>query len=344
MTWSDPAKPTATRETAVLVTGGTGFLGSRLVRRLLSDGARVRMLARSPVTAKALADEGAQIVAGDITDRAAVRAAVEGVDVVYHLAGRLLIPGVPATEYHRTHVEGTRLLLACCQNGSTPRRFVHCSTTGVLGATGDHPADENAPIRPTNIYEETKAEAERAIRETWRGGFPAVIARPGLVYGPGDHHLLPLFRAVLRHRFRPIGRHKVWLHPIYIDDMIEALVLCGQCDGAEGECFHLAGREPVPLAEIANAIAIAGGTRLSAGYIPRPAAQAVAVLGDRLPPKLRRSAPLTRSRLDFLTHSRVYDVTKARRLLGFAAATDLPTGTARTMSWYRQQGLLPAAT
>jgi nucleoside-diphosphate-sugar epimerase len=70
----------------------------------------------------------------------------------------------------------------------------------------------------------------------------------------------------------------------------------------------------------------------------------VAVLGDQLPPKLRRSAPLTRSRLDFLTHSRVYDVTKARQLLGFAAATDLPTGTARTMSWYRQQGLLPAAT
>lgn len=343
MSWPDAAVPAATRETAVLVTGGTGFLGCRLVRRLLSDGARVRVLARSPVTARPLADQGAQIVAGDITDRAAVRSAVAGADVVYHLAGRLLIPGVPDAEYRRTHVEGTRLLLACCQNGSTPRRFIHCSTTGVLGVTGDQPADESAPIRPTNIYEATKAEAERAVRETWCSGFPAVIARPGLVYGPGDHHLLPLFQAVLRHRFRPIGRRKVWLHPIYIDDMIDALLRCGQRDGAVGECFHLAGSEPVPLAEIANAIASAGGTRLPPGYIPLPAAQAVAALGDQFPPKLRRSAPLTRSRLDFLTHSRVYDVTKARRLLGFAAATDLPTGAARTMSWYRQQGLLPAA-
>ncbi|MGN6176950.1 MAG: NAD-dependent epimerase/dehydratase family protein [Streptosporangiaceae bacterium] len=337
------AEPAAVAGMAVLVTGGTGFLGSPLVCRLLSDGARVRVLARSPAAAKPLADQGARIVAGDITDRAAVRAAVEGADLVYHLAGRLLEPGVPASEYQRTHVEGTRLLLACCQNGSAPKRFVHCSTTGVLGVTGDRPADENAPIRPTNVYEATKAEAEQAVRETWRAGFPAVIARPGLVYGPGDRHLLPLFRAVLRQLFRPVGRRKVWLHPIYIDDMIEALVRCGQRDGAVGECFHLAGREPAALADIADAIARAAGTRLPPGYIPVPAARAVAALGDRLPSRLRRSAPLTRSRLDFLTRSRVYDVTKARQLLGFAAATDLPTGATRTLSWYRQQGLLPAS-
>jgi nucleoside-diphosphate-sugar epimerase len=331
-------------ELEVLVTGATGFLGSSLVRRLLADGARVRVLARSHEKARPLADQGAKVVAGDITDRDAVRAAADGAEVVYHLAGRLLVPGVPAGEYHRAHVEGTKLLLACCcGGGSRPRRFVHGSTTGVLGVTGDQPADEMAPIRPTNIYEVTKAEAEQAIRDTWRSGFPAVIARPGLVYGPGDLHLLPFFRAVLQRRFRPIGRRKVWLHPIYIDDLIDALVRCGQHDSAVGECFHLAGREPVPLADLANAIARAGGTRLPAGHIPLLAAQAVAVVGDRLPPDLRRSAPLTRSRLDFLTHSRVYDVSKAERLLGFAAATDLPAGTARAMTWYRQRGFLPAS-
>ncbi|HUY48243.1 MAG TPA: SDR family NAD(P)-dependent oxidoreductase [Streptosporangiaceae bacterium] len=327
----------------MLVTGATGFLGSSLARRLLSHGARVRVLARSQEKAKPLADRGAQVVAGDITDRDAVRAAVDGAEVVYHLAGRLFVPGVPAGEYQRTHVEGTKLLLACCGNGSRPRRFVHCSTTGVLGVTGDQPADEMAPIRPTNIYEATKAEAEQAVRDMWRSGFPAVIARPGLVYGPGDLHLLPFFRAVLQRRFRPIGRREVWLHPIYIDDITDALVQCGKHDSALGECFHLAGRAPVPLADLASAIARAGGTRLPTGHIPLLAAQAVAVVGDRLPPDLRRSAPLTRSRLDFLTHSRMYDVTKAQRLLGFAAATDLPAGAARTMAWYRQRGFLPAS-
>jgi nucleoside-diphosphate-sugar epimerase len=324
----------------VVVTGATGFLGTSLVRRLLSRGTRVRVLARSPAKAKPLQDRGAEVVLGDITDRTAVAAAADGATVVYHLAGRLFAPGIPATEYYRTHVGGTELLLACCQEESTLRRFVHCSTTGVLGVTGDQPADETAPCRPTNAYEATKAEAELAVRERARDGFPAVIARPGLVYGPGDLHLLPFFRAVLRRQFRPIGRRTVWLHPIYIDDMVEALVRCGERIGAVGECFHLAGREPVPLAGLADAIARAGGTRMSRGYIPLPAAQALAVVGDRLPPNLRRSAPLTRGRLDFLTHSRIYDVTKARRLLGFAAATDLPAGAVHSVAWYREQGYL----
>jgi nucleoside-diphosphate-sugar epimerase len=324
----------------VLVTGATGFLGTSLVRRLLSEGRRVRLLARSPAKAKPLQDGGAEVVVGDITDSAAVAAAAAGATVVYHLAGRLFAPGVPASEYYGTHVEGTELLLARCEQESALERFVHCSTTGVLGATGERPADETAPCRPTNAYEATKAEAELAVRERSQAGFPAVIARPGLVYGPGDLHLLPFFRAVLRRHFRPIGRRSVWLHPIYIDDMVEALVRCGERAEAVGECFHLAGREPVPLAGLADAIARAGGTRMGRGYIPLPAAQAMAVVGDRLPPKARRSAPLTRGRLDFLTHSRVYDVTKARRLLGFAAATDLPAGAAYSVAWYRAQGYM----
>jgi nucleoside-diphosphate-sugar epimerase len=335
------AAPERVRDVRVLVTGGTGFLGTRLVHRLLSERVAVRVLVRSPAKAKPLIDDGAEVVVGEITDEQAVAASLEDVSVVYHLAGRLLIPGIQPDEYRRTHVEGTRLLLSHCLRQSGLERFVHCSTTGVLGATGDRPADESAPVRPTNIYEATKAEAETAVRSAWPDGFPAVIVRPGLVYGPGDLHLLGFFRAVLRRRFRPIGSRPVRLHPIYIDDMIEALVACSRCPGAVGECFHIAGRESVPLAALAEAIARAGGTSLPSGRIPLPAARTAAFVGDRLPPKLRRSAPLTRTRLDFLIHSRVYDVEKARRVLDFAATTDLQTGIATTLAWYRRQGLLP---
>jgi nucleoside-diphosphate-sugar epimerase len=326
----------------VLVTGASGFLGNALVGRLRTDGVAVRAMVRSSAKGEALAAHGAEVVVGEINDEAALRAAVEGASVVYHLAGRLLAPGVSPTDYRSTHVDGTRLLLKCCSEESNVERLVHCSTTGVLGVTGERPADENAPFHPTNVYEATKAEAELAVRERWRDGVPAVIARPGLVYGPGDLHLLPFFRSVLHRRFRPIGRKPVWLHPIYIDDLVDGLVDCGARDAALGECFHLAGREPVPLAGLAEAIARAGGTRVPSGHIPLPAAQAVAAIGDKLPRAVRSSAPLTRSRLEFLTHSRVYDVSKAERVLGFAAPTDLETGTALSMSWYREQGHLPS--
>lgn len=327
----------------VLVTGATGFLGTRLVRRLLWAGVRVRVLVRSAAVAQSLAERGVAVVLGEITDRGKLRDAVDGATVIYHLAGRLLIPGVPAAEYHRTHVEGTKVLLSVCEAEPGVGRFVHVSTTGVVGVTGNRPADESAPVRPTNVYESTKAEAELLIREAWLDGFPAVIARPGLVYGPGDLHLLPFFRSVLRRQFRPIGSQPVWLHPIYIDDLTEGLIRCGEGPRAAGECFHLAGRQPVSLADLAQAIAQAGGTRLPPGRIPVKAARALAVVGDQLPTGLKRSAPLTRSRLEFLTHSRVYDITKASRLLDFTASTALSTGIAQTIAWYRSQGYLAAA-
>jgi nucleoside-diphosphate-sugar epimerase len=197
-------------------------------------------------------------------------------------------------------------------------------------------------MRPTNIYEETKADAELAVSAASREGFPAVIARPGLVYGPGDLHLVGFFRTVLRRRFRPIGGQTVWLHPIYIDDMTEAFVRCGVGAAAVGESFHFAGPEHVSLERLATAIAEAGGTTVPRGRIPLPVARLAAAFGDALPARVRHAAPLTTNRLEFLTHSRVYCVAKAERLLHFAAQTDLPTGIANSSAWYREHGYLPA--
>jgi nucleoside-diphosphate-sugar epimerase len=328
--------------TRVLVTGATGFLGTHLVRRLLAEGARVRALARSATKAEPLLQQGAELAVGEIVDRAAVRAALDDVAVVYHLAGQLFRPDVPAADYHKTHVEGTRTLLSVCRERPQLERFVHCSTTGVLGATGEHAADEAAPYRPTNAYEQSKAQAEVLVRAAAQEGVPAVIVRPGLVYGPGDLHLLGFFRAIQRRQFRPLGRQDVSLHPIYIDDMTEALLRCGQHPRAVGDCFHIAGTEPVTIARLAATIACAEGVAPPRGHIPLPVARAVALGGDVLPARLQPLAPLTRSRLDFLTHSRVYSVAKARQVLDFAAAIDLPTGIARSVAWYRQHGYLPA--
>ncbi|HEX6395444.1 MAG TPA: NAD-dependent epimerase/dehydratase family protein [Acidimicrobiales bacterium] len=318
----------------VLVTGGAGFLGSALVRELVARGVRVRVLVRRAKQAEEQWRLGAEPILGDVADRSALEAGLDGVSCVYHLAGKLLEPGEPPEQYRCTHVEGTQLLLECARQVSSLRRFVHCSTTGVLGPTGDKPADEEAPMRPSNVYEATKSEAELAVRAAIQLGLPGVIVRPGLVYGPGDWHLLKFYDAILRRQFRPIGRREVWLHPIYIDDMTHAFVRCASESKAVGECLNVAGQEVVSLAQLADTIARAGGTFLPVGRIPLALAWVAALTFDALPARLRQRAPLTRDRLDFLTHSRVYDVEKAFEILNFRAKTDLVTGVGRTMAWY----------
>src|SRR5712671_8065911 len=150
------------RRGRVLVTGATGFLGGSLVRRLVLGGVRVRALVRSQAKSKQLTQEGVEVVIGDLHDEAAVGTALENVAVVYHLAGKLLEPGESPDEYRKTHVDGTKLLIKCCRRHTRLERFVHCSTTGVLGSTGERPANESTPLRPTNVYESTKADAELA--------------------------------------------------------------------------------------------------------------------------------------------------------------------------------------
>jgi nucleoside-diphosphate-sugar epimerase len=124
--------------------------------------------------------------------------------------------------------------------------------------------------------------------------------------------------------------------------MTEAFIRCGRDPRAVGECFHIAGREPTTIAALAATIADALGVPRPCGTFPLPLARAAAAVGDALPPNLRQRAPLTRSRLDFLTHSRVYDVTKAREVVDFAASTDLTLGIQQTVAWYRRERFLTA--
>jgi nucleoside-diphosphate-sugar epimerase len=322
-----------------LVTGATGFLGQNLCQHLAKAGITTRALVREPARAQALSAMGVEVVAGDVTDEASVERAMSDVDVVYHLAGKLYIPGVPAEEYQRIHEQGTRIVLRQARAHSVSR-FVHCSTTGIFGVTGARPAAEDATYAPTNAYERTKLQGETLTRAAIHEGMPAVIVRPGLVYGPGDLHLLGFFRSIQRGVFRPIGRAPVWLHPIYIDDMSAAMMRAAQAPQAIGEAFNIAGNQPVTLRTLAQEIAKSLQVAPPRGWIPLPLARVVALAGDALPASVRHRAPLTTSRLDFLTHSRMYVVSKAQRLLDFTAETPLAFGLTEAANWYRSEGLL----
>src|SRR5262249_32017573 len=136
-------------------------------------------------------------IPGEITDGAQVQRVVDGATTIYHLAGRLYHPSTPSELYRQAHVEGTRILLRACQEQTQLQRIVYVSTTGVYGVTGETPATEDAPFAPSNPYEATKLEGEQlALKAYQEQGLPVTVVRPGLVYGPGDLHLLGFFAAI----------------------------------------------------------------------------------------------------------------------------------------------------
>jgi nucleoside-diphosphate-sugar epimerase len=318
-----------------VVTGATGFLGGSLVIELAKRRQPVRILARDEKKARRQLGDAVTIVQGDITDVARIQQAVDGATTIYHLAGRLYHPSIPAELYRQAHVEGTRILLKACQEQTQLQRIVHVSTTGVFGVTGETPAAEDAPFAPTNPYEAAKLEGELlALKAYQEQGLPVTVVRPGLVYGPGDLHLLGFFVAIKKGLFRVIDGGRAFLHPVYIDDLLAALLLCAGCPQAPGRSYNIAGERPITVRELATAIAHALDRELPRGSIPLRLANLASDIFAVMPGMKGERAPLTRSRVKFLTHSRIYDVSRAKSELGYAPKVELEEGMKLTAAWY----------
>ena len=323
----------------ILVTGATGFLGSALTTELVKQKQDVRILARNEQKARAQFGEAVTIICGEITDVEQVERAVDGTTIIYHLVGRLYHPSIPAELYRYIHVEGTRILLNACRGQKQLKRIVHCSTTGVYGLTGKTPAAENAPFAPTNPYEATKLQGELlAMNACKEDGLPVSVARPGLVYGPGDLHLHGFFKSIKKGMFRVIDGGKALLHPIYIDDLTSAFLLCGSRPEAIGQSYNIAGEYPVTIRELSTSIAHSMDCELSKGSIPLWLANLASDIFSVIPGIKGENAPLTRSRVEFLTRSRVYDIGKAKAELGFVPRVHLEIGMKKTAEWYQKFG------
>ena len=222
----------------VLITGGTGFIGSRLALRCLATGHTVKVVGQQNTAAEAanskdLVAQGVDVMLASVTDRDCMDSAVQGVDVVYHLAAAQHEANVPDQHFWDVNVTGTRNLLdASAQAGV--KRFVHGSTIGVYGGALTGIIDEESPLAPDNIYGRTKREGEQLVL-SYQDRLPVVVVRIPETYGPGDYRLLKLFRAIHKRLFFMIGSGRNLHHLIYIDDLIAGLALAATAAQAPGE-------------------------------------------------------------------------------------------------------------
>lgn len=329
----------------VLVTGGTGFLGAAICRALLARGDTVASLARS--RSRALDALGVEQVAGDVTDFDAVVAATRGRDAVIHTAAKAGAWGA-LEDYYATNVRGTdHVVAACGANGVA--RLVHTSSPSVVFRGRDlEGADESAPYAEhfRAHYPATKKLAEQHALAANSPALAVVALRPHLIWGPGDHHLLPRLAARARAgRLRFIGAPGKRIDVTYIDNAaqahLDALDRLAPGSTIAGRAYFISDGEPVAIEAIINGMLRAVGVAPETRRVPAPVAWAVATVLETAWSVLGRQdtePPLTRFMVEHLSTSHWFDISAARRDLGYVPRVTINDGLARLAEHHLRGG------
>lgn len=325
----------------ILVTGGTGFTGKALVRRLLDDGHRVVALDyKEGLRTDELREWGAEVVIGSVTDREVVERCMPGVEIVHHLAAAFRELDVDDTYYHEVNVGGTRVVLeAALAHGV--KKVIYCSTCGVHGNVANPPADENAPIAAADYYQQTKYEAEPLVVEFNGRGLPTVILRPAAIYGPGDpERFQMIFRRVARGSFAMFGSGRTLYHPLYIDNLVDAFLLAQQPGKGDGRAYLIADAHYLSIEQLVRAVGVALDVDVRVRHFPLLPLIVAGHVCETICRPLRIAPPIFPRRVDWFRQNRAFDISRARRELGYQPRVGLDEGLRLTAEWYRAEGLI----
>jgi nucleoside-diphosphate-sugar epimerase len=318
-----------------LVTGATGFIGVHLVASLIARGWRVRCLVRPTSRCEPLAAYDVDYTTGSLQDRASLRQAVRGVEVVFHLAGATRVRE-PA-DYERINRHGTQNLIeACAAFAPQLQKFLLISSIAASGPSQTGSAlTEAQPPRPVGPYGRSKLQAEEVVL-AHRARVPVIVLRPSAIYGPGDSDFFQLFQAIKYGILPHIGRRDLHLDLCFVSDLVDGIIAAAEHDSGLGEVFFLGGARHT-WRTFGHAIGQQMGIRPRELRLPRAALLGIASLADgwarvRKQPSMLGKANL----LERLQPFWVCDTTKATRTFGHTPRTELADGIAQTLHWYQK--------
>lgn len=320
-----------------LVTGATGCVGSNLAELLVARGHRVRALVRPESDVEFLRQLGVELQRGDLLDEGSLRAAVEGMDLLFHCAA-MVSDWASLEEMRRVNVHGLELLLTAC-GGSSIRRLVYTSSMVVLGMGRQENLDETAPYVYTgDNYNTTKIEAEKLLAAAaGRGGPEVTIVRAPYVYGPRDRQMFPRILTYLKNgRYAYIGGGKNPLTLVYAKNLADGLLRAAESPRAAGQTYNVTDGIAVTRKQLVERIADGMGLPRPKKNVPYPLARVVSTLCELTAGALRLRTPplLNRFKLKFMHTYLTFDISKARRELGYGPDIPFETAIRETIDWF----------
>jgi nucleoside-diphosphate-sugar epimerase len=319
----------------VLVTGASGFIGSHLVTRCLRDGCRVKALVRKGNSCiPALRASGVEVVEGDVRDAAAVDAAVRGCGIVFHVAA-LTSDWGPMQEFIDINVGGPRNICAAALRHKVGR-LVHLGSFECFDHHSLDRVDERTPYQTRKqSYPDTKIDGVNEVWAAVQRGVPASIIYPVWVYGPGDRTLFPLLADTIRKRQLFFWARNAPMSMVYIDNLVDLVMLAATRQEAEGEAFIACDGVPVTFEEVCRRIAAAIGSSAPSLYLPFGLVRGIAGVMERVwrLAGSKKRPLLTRQAVDVLASRAVIDVSKARTMLGWQSRVPQDEGIRRTLEW-----------
>ncbi len=326
----------------ILVTGGTGFLGSHLIKKLVCGKYNVRVLIKNENDINNIGCQRLDFIVGDIRNEDVIKRALKGIETVIHLAVGHQSKISKKKDIWDINVKSTINLL----NESTKNKvthFIYCSSARVTCNKDREKVDENSPyvFNKDDIYEKSKAFTEEYILKfSKENKLPITIIRPSLIYGEGDQRLLRIINLIQRRMFFFIGSGNNIIQLVYVGDVVAFIMRILENEKSRGEIFLIAGEERITLKEYICSIAKELNTTLPNLTLPYYPFLILSFLCEKFCNFLNIVPPLFPSRIRFFVENNIYDISKARTILNFSPTVDIRTGMKKTIQWFRENRLI----